>query len=154
MSIVPWQPLQELMTLRHRMDRLFDDLAQKDRSLSLLPERGGAAWAPAIELKETEAAVVLRAQVPGMDAKDLDVRVGRDTVFLSGEYREEATAEADDVVHSEFRYGQFQRVVPLPVTILPDRVSADYKDGVLILTMPKSETRKRHAVKVNIQGSG
>lgn len=151
MSIVSWQPLQELVTLRHKMDRLFDDLRQRDRLIALLPDRDGATWAPAVELKEMDADIVLKVQVPGIDAKDLDVQVAQDSVSIAGEYREEATAEVKDVFRSEFRYGQFHRIVPLPVTILHDRVTAEYKDGVLILTMPKSEEDKRKVVKVNIQ---
>ena len=152
MTLSRWQPFQELSTLRQQMDRLFEDmLSSGDRNWMGLHNMGGM-WVPAVELKETEKEIVLKAQIPGIDVNDLDVEVGEDRVTISGEHKEEKSTENkdDNYFRSEFHYGQFQRVVPLPMSIKTDRIKSDFKDGVLTLTMPKIETAPKKVVKVNL----
>jgi HSP20 family protein len=105
---------------------------------------------PAAELTETDDAVHLKLEVPGMEAKDLDVQVMADRVAISGERRSETKSIEDGRTRSEFRYGKFSRVIPLPVRIQNNLVTADYKDGILNLTLPKSESEKNKVVKVNL----
>ncbi len=148
MTLVRWEPFREIDTLRRQMDRLFEDmgiLTGWER-----PER--LTYAPAIELKETEEALILRAQVPGIEAKDLEVEVTRDSVILSGEHRQEERTEEKGYYRSEFRYGSFRRVVPLPTEVKTDQVKAEFKDGVLVLTLPKIEEEVRKAVKIRLEG--
>lgn len=139
-----WQP-QEVNTMRRQFDQLFNELLQPTDS---------QAWRPAIELKEEGDNVVVRAQLPGMDAKDLNVEVTREAVSITGERRYEQKTEGSEAskgfFKSEFRYGKFRRVVPLPVAVQNDKVQADYKDGVLTLTLPKVEAARNKVVKVNL----
>ncbi len=83
-----------------------------------------------------------------MSAKDLDIQVTADRVSISGERKEESKSEDKGVTRSEFRYGKFQRVIPLPVRIQNTNVTADYKDGILNLTLPKAEEEKNKVVKI------
>lgn len=156
MTIMRWQPWREMETLRKQMDRLFDEWLtsdswmERDSSLSLLPKRENALWAPAIEMHETDNEVVLKAQLPGVKPEDLDIQVTEDAVSIAGEHREEARSEEKGIVRSEFRYGHFQRVIPLPVSIRNHEVKSEFKDGVLTLMLPKSQESRSRVVKVNL----
>jgi HSP20 family protein len=123
---------------------MFDDLAQ------FTTTNDSTGWTPAIELKDNENEIVLRAQLPGMDAKDLDVQVTREAVSIAGEHRQEQKTEEKGFFRSEFRYGKFQRVIPLPVAVQNDQVKAAYKDGVLTLTLPKVVEVRNPVVKLNL----
>ncbi|MBW4533186.1 MAG: Hsp20/alpha crystallin family protein [Pleurocapsa minor HA4230-MV1] len=136
-----------MSSLQRQLNHLFDD--------ALTPENwsdfGNLAKVPAAELTETDDAVHLKLEVPGMEAKDLDVQVMADRVAISGERKSETKTEEDGRTRSEFRYGKFSRVIPLPVRIQNTNVTADYKDGILNLTLPKSEEEKNKVVKVNLE---
>ena len=146
MSLIRWQPWQEIETLSRQFDRLFDDFPPVNRTTA----PAAPTWTPAIELKATDAAFVLRAELPGLTAQDLDIQVTRDSVSLAGEYRSNTKHEDGKFFRSEFRYGSFRRVVPLPVVIQNDQVKADFTDGILTLTLPKVVSDRPKIVKVNL----
>ena len=142
MALVRYNPWREMNSLQRQLNRLFDD--------ALIPANwddfGNFSKIPAAELTETEDAVHLKLEVPGMEAKDLDIQVMADRVAISGERK----SEINDKTRSEFRYGKFQRVIPLPARIQNTNVTAEYKDGILNLTLPKAESEKNKVVKVNL----
>jgi HSP20 family protein len=146
MAIVRWNPWREIDTLERQFNRLFGS--------SLVPATG---WersfprVPAAELSETDEAIHLKLEVPGMEASDLDVQVTENAVSVSGERKEETKTEENGATKSEFHYGKFQRVIPLPARIQNTNVQADYKDGILNLTLPKTEQEKNKVVKVNLE---
>ena len=146
MALVRYNPWQEMSSLQRQLNRLFDD--------ALIPESWGdfsnLSKIPAAELTETDDALHLKLEVPGMEAKDLDIQVMADRVAISGERKSETKSEEDGRTRSEFRYGKFSRVIPLPARIQNTNVTADYKDGILNLTLPKSEEEKNKVVKVNL----
>jgi HSP20 family protein len=139
-----WQPFAEINTLRRQFDRMFDDLAGLTDGDSQLD------WTPPIELQDTGAALVLRAQLPGIAAKDLDIQVTKEAVAISGEHRQEQRPEESNLFRSEFRYGKFQRVIPLPVAVQHEQVQAEYKDGILHLTLPKLVEAQNKVIKINL----
>ncbi|MGQ4646182.1 Hsp20 family protein [Lyngbya aestuarii] len=146
MPLVRWNPWHEIDTLQRQFNRLLDDNVvpaswQDSQSFSRMP---------AVEIEETPEAIHLKLEVPGMEAKDLDVQVTEDSVSISGERKSEAKTEEKGITRSEFHYGKFQRVIPLPAPIQNTKVEAEYKDGVLRLTLPKSEESKNKVVKVNL----
>ncbi len=149
MTLIRWQPWQEFDVLRRQFDDLFDELAPISR---VTGKPNGHTWAPAIELKTVNDAVVLRAELPGINAENLDVQVSREAVSITGEYKSETkTEDKQHQIHrSEFRYGSFHRVIPLPVAVQNDQVKADFKDGILTLTLPKVEAEKPKVVKLNL----
>ncbi len=144
MALVRYNPWREMNSLQHQLNHLFNDALTFDN----LGDFGNLSKIPAAELTETEDAVHLKLEVPGMEAKDLDVQVMADRVAISGERK----SEINDKTRSEFRYGKFSRVIPLPVRIQNTNVTADYKDGILNLTLPKAEEEKNKVVKVNLLG--
>lgn len=143
MVLIRWQPFQEIETLRQQMDRMFDEMAG-------LKHEQPTFWQPAVELNDTENSVILRAEIPGVEGKDLDIRVTREAVAIAGEHRYEKKAEDKGYFRTEFRYGKFQRVIPLPVAVQNDQVQAQFKDGILTLTLPKVTEARRQVVKVNL----
>ncbi|MBD2078382.1 Hsp20/alpha crystallin family protein [Leptolyngbya sp. FACHB-17] len=151
MSLIHWQPLKELEALRHQMNQVFDAWLHPDPEARSLSPIDGMAWTPAIELHETDTDVVLKAEVPGIEAKDLDVQVSEHTISISGHHQEETRTEEKGVFRSELRYGQFQRLIPLPTPVQYDQVKADFKNGILTLTLPKIESARKPVVKVNLE---
>jgi HSP20 family protein len=149
MTLIRWQPWQEVDTLRHQLDQLFDELSPVIRNSGV--RSNGANWTPAIELKTTETDVLLRAEIPGIEAKDLEVQVSREAVSISGNYQAETKTEDQQMIHSEFRYGNFKRVVSLPNAVQNDQVKAEFKDGILTLTLPKVEADRPKVVKLNLE---
>ncbi|WP_019504937.1 Hsp20/alpha crystallin family protein [Pleurocapsa sp. PCC 7319] len=146
MALIRYNPWQEVNSLQRQLNRLFDD--------TLSSENGGnfsnLSKIPAAELSETDDALHLKIEIPGMEAKDLDIQVMADQVAIAGERKSETKSEAKGVTRSEFSYGKFSRVIPLPSRIQNTNVTADYKDGILNLTLPKSEDEKNKVVKVNL----
>jgi HSP20 family protein len=148
-----WQPRREFDIVRRQLDQLFDEISHINFDSALVkPRELGAAWMPAIELNDVGAALVLRAEVPGVDAEHLDVQVSRDAVAIQGEYRSEQKTDEQGRFRSEFRYGNFRRVIPLRVPVQNDQVQAELKDGILTLTLPKVALEKA-VVKLNLATS-
>jgi len=148
-----WQPRREFDIVRRQLDQLFDEISHINFDSALVkPRELGAAWMPAIELNDVGAALVLRAEVPGVDAEHLDVQVSRDAVAIQGEYRSEQKTDEQGRFRSEFRYGNFRRVIPLRVPVQNDQVQAELKDGILTLTLPKVAPEKA-VVKLNLATS-
>ncbi|AFZ34996.1 heat shock protein Hsp20 [Stanieria cyanosphaera PCC 7437] len=145
MSIIRWQPFREIDSIQKEMNRLFDQLTPHFDG-----EKIGLGFVPPVELTEKEDTIHLKLEVPGMEAKDLDVEVTADSVTITGERKSETKIEGKGMTRSEFYYGQFRRVVPLPVRIDNQNVKAEYKDGILNLNLPKLEEEKHKVVKVNL----
>ncbi|GBF54660.1 16.6 kDa small heat shock protein molecular chaperon [Microcystis sp. 0824] len=113
-------------------------------------EKMGLSFIPAAEMTETPEAVQLKLEIPGMEAKDLNVEVTADSLTINGERKSEIKTEEEGFTRTEFRYGKFHRVIPLPVQVDNTNVTAEYKDGILNLTLPKAEEEKNKVVKVSI----
>ncbi len=145
MALVRWNPWREMDTLQRQINNLFEDTRVPSRLL----ERDFIK-VPAAELQETDDALHLKLELPGIDAKDLDIQVTQDAVHISGERKSETKTEENGTTKTEFYYGKFQRVIPLSARIQNTNVTADYKDGILHLTLPKTEQEKNKVVKVNL----
>lgn len=143
MRLVRWQPFAEMESLRSQMDRMFDELAGLNRQSS-------TDWTPAIEIQDREDSLVLRAEIPGVEAKDLDIQVAREAVAISGEHRYENKAQEQGFFRTELRYGSFQRTIPLPVAVENNQVQAEFKDGILRLTLPKAQEARHKVVKISL----
>ncbi|QIR35569.1 Hsp20/alpha crystallin family protein [Tolypothrix sp. PCC 7910] len=140
------EPFREIDTLQRQMNRLFEELMPTTNGGKDI----GFGFVPAAEIEETDDTIRLKLEIPGLEAKDINVEVTTDSVSISGERKSETKTEENGVARSEFRYGKFQRVIPLPSQIQHEKVEAEYKDGILKLTLPKAEADKQKVVKVNI----
>lgn len=141
-----WDPFEDLGTLRRTMDRLFDDVALP---LRRRPD-GPGEWAPAVEMYETEHDVVVRAELPNIDPKSIDVTVTGDAITLKGETRHEEERKDRDYYRRELRTGAFMRTLPLVTEVKSAEAKAAYKDGILEVTIPKSERVRPTSVKVQV----
>ena len=146
MTLVNWQPWQEMEAMCRQFDQVFEDL--------VTTQRVEPTWQPAAELKSTGTEFVLRVQLPGIDAKDFNVKIGRTGVAISGEHKVETKTDENGFFRSEFRYGKFQRVISLPSPIQNDQVNAEFKDGILTLTLPKVQAVRPSVVTLNLTGLG
>lgn len=155
MTLSKWQPFRELSTIRKQMDRLFEDMLSVGNDDWMGLHSMGGMWTPAVEIEEKDKELVLKAEIPGIDVKDLQVEVSEDRVTISGEHKEEKKTKDKDknYFHSEFHYGKFERIIPLPMAIKTDEIKSDFKKGVLTLTLPKVEDAPKKSVKVKLPGS-
>jgi HSP20 family protein len=142
MAIMSWQRQRDIQAMRRAMDSMFGDMMVRQPQM--------VVFRPAVEMEDTDGALVLRAQIPGIDARDLDIRVTKQAVVISGEKSDNNQTEKIGYFRSEFTYGKFQRVIQLPVAVENDKVQAEYKNGILSLTLPKANAARNQAVKVNL----
>ncbi|MEO1375836.1 MAG: Hsp20/alpha crystallin family protein [Cyanobacteria bacterium J06635_10] len=155
MSLRSWHPLKEIDTLRHQMNNLFDELMHGNTPKAgndVLPNSKveNMTWEPAIEIKQTDSSVILQVQVPGIEPKDLDIDVSKDTVSIRGDHQEQKVHDEKGIYHSEFNYGYFQRIIPLPVYVEYKQAKAEIHNGILTLSLPKSHTEKDDVVKLDL----
>lgn len=148
MSIIRYSPFTEFDGFPAGL-KVFQDTMNR-----LLAEPNGRPWVPAVDIKENENELLLTADIPGVDMKDVDVRVENGTLTIRGErkFESEKTGEKKDGSwhRVERSYGKFERAFTLPETVNFDAVKADYKDGVLKITLPKKEIAKPRQIKVAV----
>ena len=143
-----WEPTREMMSLRDAMDRLFDDAFTRPFSSG---RNGGSTWSassPAIDLYQTDDEVVVRAALPGFKPDEVQINVTGDVLTLRGETRQEEE-QKDKAWHiREHRWGSFERSVALPVGVVSDKANAEFENGILTITLPKSEEVKPRMISV------
>ena len=149
MTIVRWEPFRGLLSLQERMNRLFEESA---RGLNRGQEEDWTmgAWAPPVDIFEQGNDVVLKAELPGVDPKDVDIRIENNVLTLKGERKLEDQIKQESYHRVERSYGSFTRAFTLPSTVDTGNVKANYKDGVLRITLPKREEAKPKQSQVQI----
>jgi HSP20 family protein len=148
MAIVRWEPFRDLLSLQERMNRLFDESyrgRQGDEDWAL-----GGSWAPPVDIYEHEGNIVLKAEIPGIDPKDVDVRVENNTLTLKGERKIDHEIKKENYHRVERTYGAFTRSFTLPNVVDTINIKAEYKDGVLRVTLPKREEAKPKSISINV----
>lgn len=134
------------MALREEVNRLFEDFFGG----AMTPFAKGE-WTPVLDVSETDTQIVVRAEVPGMDPKDIDISIMGDTLTIKGEKKEEVRRKEESISRMECRYGAFQRVLTLPASVDASRVNATYKNGILKITMDKKEESKSRTIQVKAE---
>ena len=132
-------------TLQDQINRLFNDTFERTGQESNL-----TAWAPAVDIFENEHELVVKADLPDIDPKDLDIRVENNILTIRGERKFEKKVNEDNYLRVERAYGAFSRSFALANTVNPDGIKADYQNGVLTLVIPKREEAKPKQIKVNV----
>ena len=148
MTITKWEPIKDLITLQDRMNRLFDESMRGIRPGE--EALNSALWSPAVDIYETENEVILKAELPEINQKDIDIQVENNTLVLRGERRFEKEAKRENFHRIERAYGAFARSFTLPAAIDQERIRADYKDGILKVVMPKREEIKPKQIRVSV----
>ena len=141
-----WEPFREFATLQDRMNRLFRESFSGSQDESLTT----TTFAPAVDVYEDEHNVSLKIEVPGINEKDIDVRVENNTLTVHGERKIEKEEKEENYRRVERQYGSFTRSFTLPQTVDAENVSANYDKGVLKITLPKKAEAKPKQIKVNV----
>jgi HSP20 family protein len=144
-ELMEWRPFREISRLRREMDRLWEDYFGPGRR-ALRPME--MEFAPAVDVKETADQVVVKAEVPGIDAKDINISVTGDVLTIKGEKKSEREEKEENYHLVERSYGSFSRSLVLPAAVDMDKIEAKYDKGVLTVTCPKKEEVKPKAIEI------
>ena len=140
-----FEPFRGVSTLQDQINRLFSDVLERTGEDSNL-----TSWAPAVDIYETEHELVVKVDLPEVDPKDLDIRVENNILTIRGDRKFESKASEDKYLRVERAYGSFSRSFSLANTVNSEAIKADYRDGVLTLSIPKREEAKPKLIKVNV----
>jgi len=151
MAIVRWEPFRDLVGYQDRLHRLFEDSlrgvargpAEDDWAL-------GGSWAPAVDIFEHEGNLVLKAELPGIEAKDVDIRLENNVLTLRGERHFDNEVKRESYHRVERSYGTFSRSFTLPSVVDQEKIKAEYKDGVLRVTLPKKDEAKPKQISISV----
>lgn len=146
MTITRWDPFRDITTLQGRINRLFGDSLSRANGET---DTVYGTWVPPVEIFEKEDNLVLRAEIPGMNQKDIELQVENGTLMLRGEKRYDKDVKEQQVHRGERYYGTFMRSFSLPTTVDTEKIRANYKDGVLEVVLPKAETAKPKRIEIN-----
>jgi HSP20 family protein len=143
------EPFRGYSSLQDQVNRLFSEAFRGQNEESAL-----TTWAPAVDIYETQNELVVKADLPDVNEKDIDVRVENNLLTIRGERKFEKNVSGDNYLRVERAYGNFSRSFSLPNTINAEAIAAEYKNGVLTVTLPKREESKPRQVKVNVTAVG
>ena len=152
-ELTVWRPFRELTPfgdferMRRGMDRLWDSFFERG---SLRGEEGGE-WLPSLDVAETKNEMVVKAEVPGLDPKDIDISLSDGLLTIKGEKKQEREEKEENYHLVERSYGSFARSIRLPNEVQSDKINASYKNGVLKIVLPKSEEAKKKEIKIKVQ---
>lgn len=152
MAITKWDPFKDLMILRDRMNRLFEDLVTSPRFEDT--EIMQSTWSPAVDIYETENELVLTAELPGIDEKDVEIKIEDNTLSIKGERKFEKETKEENYHRIERAYGSFFRSFSLPHYVDQEKISAEFENGLLKIHMPKKAEVKPRKVKILKPQSG
>lgn len=145
MAIIRWDPFRDLITLREKMNRLFEEAASsRGEEKDLI----SSSWTPSVDIYETEHEVVLTAEVPGIDDKDIEIKIEDNTLTLKGERNLEKEIQEENYHRIERAYGSFYRSFSIPNYIDAEKIKAEHENGVLKVVMPKKTELKPRKIKV------
>jgi HSP20 family protein len=144
-TIARWEPFRGVTTLQDQINRLFNDAFDRTGEESNL-----SAWAPAVDIYETEQELVVKADLPDVDPQDLDIRVENNLLTIRGERKLDKKVREENYLRVERSFGSFARSFTLANTVNADAIKADHRNGVLTLTIPKREEAKPKQIKVNV----
>lgn len=147
MEIVPWKPFGEMSSLRKEMDNVWDHFLGK----TSFPESFSKEWMPSVDVSETEDQLLIKAELPGLEAKDVNVSISGDLLTIKGEKKQEEEKKDEHFYSSERYYGSFQRSFRLPENIKTDKVDATFKKGILQIALRKTEKSKKKEIEIKVK---
>ena len=144
-TLTRFEPFRGATALEDQVNRLFSDVLERQGEESSL-----TAWAPSVDIYETEHELVVKADLPEVDPQDLDIRVENNILTIRGERQFEKNVNEENYLRVERAYGSFARSFSLANTVNAEAIKADYQNGVLTLSIPKREEAKPKQIKVNV----
>lgn len=150
MAIVRWwDPMRDLSSIQEKMNQLFEDTFSRTRGRD--EALGKGMWTPAVDIFETEDAVVVKAEIPGVERDQIAVQIKDGILTLHGERKFEKEVKEENYHRIERAYGTFHRSFSLPSSVEQDKISAKFNEGVLEVTLPKKERAKPKQIKVDVK---
>lgn len=147
MELVRWNPIRDIFSLRNHTNRVFGDFYfptnREEGDLSMWN------WNPVVDVYDNDDNIVLKAEIPGIDKKDIEIDVKGRVLTLKGERSSDNEVKEDNYYRRERCFGKFERAFTLPVNVEPDKIKANYKDGVLEIEIPKPEEKKPKQITVH-----
>jgi len=160
MSLIPWRnkskepvraDVSPLAALRMEIDRLFDAMARDPFGALDWAVGGSRGWVPPVDVAESEDELTVRAEIPGIDPKELQVNISGNQLVLAGEKKESSERKGKDFYQTESRYGAFRRSIPLPDSVDQENVEAEYVNGVLTIRLKKRQSAPPKKVEVKVK---
>ena len=148
-TITRFRPYRGFATLQDQVNRIFNETAQTQGEETAL-----TTWAPSVDIYETPNELVVKADLPDLQDKDIDVRVENNTLTIRGERKFEKDVNEDNYLRIERTFGSFTRSFSLPNTVNSENIRAEYRNGVLTLHMAKREESKRKQIKISVSANG
>lgn len=149
-TITRWDPLRNVANLQEQVNRLFEDSFFRGR----LEDSNITAWTPSVDIYEDANQMVIKADLPEVEEKDIDIRIENNTLTIRGERKFEKKVAEENYLRVERSYGAFSRSFALPSTVNPEGIQAEYRNGVLSVTLPKREESKPRQIKVAVTNGG
>ena len=146
MTLMQWNPFREMVSLRNAMDRMFEESFA--RSIGEWPESTRSGQQISLDMYEKNGNLVIETDLPGINAEDIDINISGKTLAIKGEFKSIDEEERENVYFKERQFGKFHRAVTLPDNVETDNVEAVFEDGVLMLSLPKSEDAKPKQISV------
>ncbi len=143
-----WDPFKDFISIRERIDSLFDDVISKNRSCDGLSY---GVWSPPVDIYETEREIIMKAELPGMTREDFRIEVNDNVITLFGERKFAKDLRDENYSRMERQYGTFKRVFNLPNSVEEKDVTANYELGVLEISIPKSAGEKPRRIKIEVE---
>jgi HSP20 family protein len=150
-TLTRWEPINDIGSLSQRMDRMFEELMGRGLRRWAEDDRVRGSWSPAVNILERKDAIVITADLPGLKAEDVDVTVDNSVLTVRGERRLEEASEGETYHRVERVYGVFERTFTLPNSVDVSRIDAKFRNGEMVVTLPKREESKPRAVKVAVE---
>ncbi len=150
MSIVRFEPFRDVVSFQDRLNRIFEDAFRGSRAASEEEWALGGSWAPSVDIYEQDGSLVLKAELPGIDPKDVDVHVENNVLTLRGERKLDTEVKRESYHRVERSYGAFSRSFNLPNAVDTEKIKAEFKDGVLRLLLPKKEEAKPKQISISV----
>ncbi len=138
-----------MVSLQREVNKLFDDFFGRDFFVE--PFRGAGEWLPALDVAETDESVIVKAELPGLSPKDVGVTLNGDVLTIKGEKRQDKEEKTRSYHRVERSYGAFERSVRLPAIVKQDKIEATFKNGVLSVSLPKSEEARARTVNIKVE---
>jgi HSP20 family protein len=145
-TITRWNPFREMISLRNTMDQMLEE--SFNRLLGETADTTTSSLSVPVDMYEKNGDFVIRTDLPGLKAEDIDISIKDDALMIKGEFEREKDEDRENAHFQEIRYGKFQRTVKLPGNVDPDQAEATFEDGVLRLTLPKTEESKPKQISV------
>ena len=146
MAITRWDPFRDLSILQERMNRVFEDAA--GRGWKGEEPSPTTSWSPAVDIYETDNQIMVQAELPGIEKKDIALQLENNVLTLKGERRFEKETKQENYHRIERSYGGFSRAFTIPTIVDEEKIRADYKDGILKIELPKKEQVKSKQIKI------